>query len=108
MPHQLGEHCATTDLCQKPRTVCTHGMGFLASVHPRGMVLPTVTPRVYTRDALSGDALTSTGRADGPRGKPTPMTAPFNLARLLPFLDFRWLTSWRWNGIVGDWASCSR
>lgn len=57
--------------------------------------------RVYTRGALSGNALTFTGgasRAGGHRGKAASMTAPFNLAPPFPFFGLRCFTSWRRHG----------
>ena len=34
--------------CRKLRTVCTHGMDFLASVASEGGALSKIAPRVYT------------------------------------------------------------
>lgn len=53
--------------CRKLRTVCTHGMDFLASVASEGGALSKIAPRVYTWGAPFDNVETPTSLQQGER-----------------------------------------
>ena len=75
-----GKRASETGSRQKPRPMCTHGTGFLASRGSGGASVSTTPQRVYTREGLSDGIGVLIPRyqgkrasEDGPRQEPCPM-----------------------------------